>query len=346
MGQAHAAALAEPGRVSLAGLSCCGPAQAASPACRTVSSGANERRRQIGTARRPRHRFRLLTFLADSIKSSTLGGLISVNEVFAGLLVMHKLFRLSCTSCSESVMRKSVPRALIFVGIGCTLVAAVLLRAEAVNRRQLAALAAVHRHGGRTGTFFLPECTLRAILLDNAPLGDDDIEQLTPSIIALSGYGYLSLASTGLSDAGLQFVSEIPQLRYLDISNTRLNGRGFEHLRNSKSLEYLVARNTEVDDAAIATLALVPTLRGIDIADTHVTVDGIRMLKQRRPLVTIQSTCPTAGRATGPTATSTRHAPPCRCARQSPSKAISPSRVDSQFACIEFLLAAMETVVR
>jgi len=54
LGQAHAAALAEAGRGSLARLSCppTGFAQAASPARRGVSCGADEHGRQIGAARR------------------------------------------------------------------------------------------------------------------------------------------------------------------------------------------------------------------------------------------------------------------------------------------------------
>src|SRR6266567_2242428 len=113
----------------------------------------------------------------------------------------------------------------------------------------------------------------------------------------------LNLTDTWVSDADMAKVAQLHHLRKLDLSHTKITGRGIEylaslenvtdlncyfaeyltddgiaHIRNWKRLERLNLRGTKVTSKIFDSLAKLTSLRSLDIAFTQVSDDGFEQL--------------------------------------------------------------------
>jgi Leucine-rich repeat (LRR) protein len=113
----------------------------------------------------------------------------------------------------------------------------------------------------------------------------------------------LNLTDTWVSDADMAKVAQLRHLRKLDLSHTRITGRGMEylalldnvtdlncyfaeyltddgiaHIGNWKRLERLNLRGTKVTSKVFESLAKLTSLRSLDISSTQIEDDGMDAL--------------------------------------------------------------------
>ena len=92
------------------------------------------------------------------------------------------------------------------------------------------------------------------------------------------------LWSVTITDAGLDPVATLADLRELNLSGHLVTSRGIEKLRGLKKLERLNLYGARrVGDDAAPHLAAMTALRWVDLKDTGVTGEGIASLRKSRP---------------------------------------------------------------
>ncbi len=64
----------------------------------------------------------------------------------------------------------------------------------------------------------------------------------------------LNLSETGVTDAGLAYLTKLPLLTTLDLSKTPVTDAGLKHLAGMKSLNRLTIKGSATTDAAINSL--------------------------------------------------------------------------------------------
>jgi uncharacterized membrane protein len=87
----------------------------------------------------------------------------------------------------------------------------------------------------------------------------------------------LSLARSKITNASLKLISELPQLRRLDISSTAIDDAGLAALKGNKTLEELVVTRTGASDAAI--MQSMPALRQLYCWGAKFTTESVATLK-------------------------------------------------------------------
>jgi hypothetical protein len=83
----------------------------------------------------------------------------------------------------------------------------------------------------------------------------------------------------GVTDAGLEHLNELRQLRDLVLINNGLTGAGFEHIAELTWLEHLSLRGTHSGDAELERLRAMAKLRYLGLEETKVTDAGLRHLE-------------------------------------------------------------------
>jgi Leucine-rich repeat (LRR) protein len=116
---------------------------------------------------------------------------------------------------------------------------------------------------------------LEALYLQGSNITDVGLEQLR----GLKRLTQLSLASrvheSAISDAGLAHLKGLTSLKYLDLDDSRVSGRGLSQL-SAAPLEALYMRRTPFTDAGLETLKHFPNLRNLDLSETQVTDAGMK----------------------------------------------------------------------
>jgi mono/diheme cytochrome c family protein len=97
----------------------------------------------------------------------------------------------------------------------------------------------------------------------------------------------LNLAGSKVTDAGLEQVGKLANLRRLHLEKTAVTDAGLAHLKNLANLEYLNLYGTAVTDAGLANLAGMKNLRSLYLWQTKVTPDGAAALKKSLPTVNV-----------------------------------------------------------
>jgi hypothetical protein len=83
----------------------------------------------------------------------------------------------------------------------------------------------------------------------------------------------------GVTDAGLEHLNELRQLRDLVLFNDGLTSAGFEHIAELTWLEHLSLRGTHTGDAELERLRPMAKLRHLGLEETKVTDAGLRHLE-------------------------------------------------------------------
>src|SRR5262245_19837628 len=107
---------------------------------------------------------------------------------------------------------------------------------------------------------------------DLALLGD-----LAPVLV------WLNLARTSVTDAGLQAIAPLQQLRRLNLSRTAVGDAGIKALGAPARLEVLNVYGSKVGDQGLAALAAWPRLQKVYAFETAVTADGSKALVAAKP---------------------------------------------------------------
>jgi hypothetical protein len=99
---------------------------------------------------------------------------------------------------------------------------------------------------------------------DNARVDDQKLKHLS----GLTGVIGLDLSQTKITDAGLVFINDMPDLQWLQLSRTDITDGGIEHLVSLKKLEALDITGTRVTQKAAESLARIPALRIVFASQT------------------------------------------------------------------------------
>ncbi len=159
--------------------------------------------------------------------------------------------------------------------LACSWLAVKMRQAE----RQREAATAIEKLGGSVrwddGVSKWPRC-LRNVL------GDDFFVSVE----------CLWLNSTEVTDAGLENLKGLSQLRFLSLKDTRVTDAGLEHLKGLSELQELVLDGTQVTGAGLEHLKGLSQLWGLYLGGTHVTDAGLKHLKGLNQIVflSLQST--------------------------------------------------------
>lgn len=91
------------------------------------------------------------------------------------------------------------------------------------------------------------------------------VNELLPKLRSSSQLVRLDLASTGLKDADLKAISQIPHLLTLDIRDNAITDQGFSELAKSSSLKDVWLSGTRLTPRCIETIQKMPHLRSLTI---------------------------------------------------------------------------------
>jgi hypothetical protein len=94
---------------------------------------------------------------------------------------------------------------------------------------------------------------------------------------------WLDLSRTGVTDAGLAVLAEMPRLRRLDLRGTAIGDAGVEALAGLRALETLSLYGTGVTDAGLSRLSELRRLSRLYLGGTAVTEAGLERLREARP---------------------------------------------------------------
>jgi Leucine Rich Repeat (LRR) protein len=97
------------------------------------------------------------------------------------------------------------------------------------------------------------------------------------------------LYNTEVTDSGLEHLARLPNLRRLCLWDTeRVTDAGLKHVRELAGLEYLNLRGTGITDAGLSHLTTLSNLEDLHAWETNVTPEGIRKLQEILPNCTIR----------------------------------------------------------
>ncbi len=93
----------------------------------------------------------------------------------------------------------------------------------------------------------------------------------------------LTLASTGITNTGLEQLAKHESLNKLDLTNCKITDSGLTHLKNLKNLRDLRLDLTPISDAGLQHLYALKKLEYLNLRNTKVTAQGIAELQKALP---------------------------------------------------------------
>lgn len=119
-----------------------------------------------------------------------------------------------------------------------------------------------------------------AMFFPPAPFTNNQLRELSPYYEAFSK---VSLASSGIDDAGLYYVAQMTNLKKLYLQKTNLDGSGLGYLQKLPNLEILNLSFTKVDDKSAIELLKFPNLREVYLYRTNTTKEVVDALTKYKP---------------------------------------------------------------
>lgn len=99
------------------------------------------------------------------------------------------------------------------------------------------------------------------------PFGDEQLAQLNPLALNIQA---LNLAGTGVTDAGIAALANMPNLQRLRLERTKVTDAGMVHLGKLQQLDYLNLYGTDITEAGLKTLQDLPALQQVYVWRTKV----------------------------------------------------------------------------
>lgn len=115
-------------------------------------------------------------------------------------------------------------------------------------------------------------------------VGDQDLAALADLAPVLV---WLNLSRTAVTDAGLERLAGLTELRRLHLAGTAVGDAGVRHLQGLGKLDYLNLYGSKVGDAGLAALGGLVALRKLFVWETPVTEAGAKALADKLPALQI-----------------------------------------------------------
>ncbi len=93
----------------------------------------------------------------------------------------------------------------------------------------------------------------------------------------------LILTDTGVTDAGLEYLKCVTQLRVLGLCGTKITDAGLEHVKELSQLQLLLLAGTKITDAGLEHLKGLTQLRWLYLGGSETTMAGIERLQHSLP---------------------------------------------------------------
>ncbi len=95
----------------------------------------------------------------------------------------------------------------------------------------------------------------------------------------LSQLKMLGLSGTQITDSGLEHLKGLTQLRRLWLDDTNVTDAGLEFIKGARELEVITLKGTHVSDAGLEHLQGLMHLKELELNDTRISGPGLRYLK-------------------------------------------------------------------
>ncbi len=119
--------------------------------------------------------------------------------------------------------------------------------------------------------------------LSGTELSDSGLQHVTK----IKQIYWLNLKDTKITDAGLKHLSGLSELRRLHLERTGISDAGLGHLKGLANLGYLNLYKTKVTDAGLAHLHGLKNLKKVYLWQTGVTDEGVAALQKALPELNI-----------------------------------------------------------
>jgi hypothetical protein len=93
----------------------------------------------------------------------------------------------------------------------------------------------------------------------------------------------LMLLGSEVTDAGLAHLESLKGLEFVSVTSTKITDAGLKHLRGLKSLKHLELSQANVTDAGLSFLEPLTNLERLGLFDTQVTEAGVAALENALP---------------------------------------------------------------
>lgn len=123
-----------------------------------------------------------------------------------------------------------------------------------------------------------------SVSLANRPeIGDNEM----PILLAHPAIKELYLGGSGLTDEGTKVLRGLPQLEWLELSDTAVTNASIETLSGMTTLRFFFLYGCQITDECLPSLMTLANLRKIGLDDTLISSAGRNTLRQALPGVEI-----------------------------------------------------------
>lgn len=151
---------------------------------------------------------------------------------------------------------------------------------------QRAAVSAIERMGGEVWYGYE---------LDSQSLSTvgDVRSQMVQSLSAICGRDCFSrvegvfVNKPEVSDQDLRVLRSVPNLRFINLQNTAVQGGFLEHVRGCRTLDTIRLNGTAVNDTALPHLAAIPNLRMLYLNETSISDEGLMHIADSHQLISV-----------------------------------------------------------
>ena len=117
------------------------------------------------------------------------------------------------------------------------------------------------------------------------------IQPITPSVLdditRMTTVRELFLGGSAVTDADVERVVRMPELVWLELSDTCISNHAIDHVAEHTQLETLMLFGTAITDDCISVLVRMGSLKEVGLDDTQITESGFQRLRDARPDIII-----------------------------------------------------------
>lgn len=112
---------------------------------------------------------------------------------------------------------------------------------------------------------------------------DSDLKELWNDLVSIRGLQSIQISGRQFTDAGMQHVSRLSNLREVSLQNTQVSDAGLRNLKGLHSLQTLDLMGTRVSDRGLSHLETMTSLRRVWLGGSAVSDQGCERLQSVLP---------------------------------------------------------------